>query len=199
MLFNEKIDYLIKLGFKTNPNFKTEFKKMIRAIPIFARGKLLKTKYAEHSTLNCCLLYYVNKQKNDIATDIRLEIEKTKLFTMDDEIDFAFNVELPYQKDIEEMNTDSIDDVVQRAKGMLIGGLMSFECGDMLDKKEFEFDFVKTIDGYYLICEEYVGDGKRILNDSCDIVGYTKYKLTDEDLKILTIEGEKQYEAGISD
>ena len=199
MLFNEKIDYLIKLGFKTNPNFKTEFKKMLRAIPIFARGKLLKAKEAEHSTLNCGLSYYVNNQKNGIATDVELEVEKTKLFKQDDETDFAFTAELPYTKDIKDMPVDTIDDVVQRAKGMLIGGLMSFECGDMLDKKEFEFDFVKTTDGYYLICEEYVGDGKRILNDSSDIIGYTKYKLTDEDLKFITIDGEKQYENEISD
>lgn len=197
MLFNEKIDYLIKLGFKTNSNFKTEFKKMLRAIPIFARGKLLKAKEAEHFTINCGLSYYVNNQKNGIATDVELEIEKTKLFKQDDETDFAFTAELPYTKDIEDMPVDTIDDVEQKPNGMVIWELMSFECNDEIVKKEFEFDFIKTNDGYYLVCEESVGDG--MLIDSSDIIGYNKYKLTDEDLKFITIDGEKQYENEISD
>ncbi len=197
MLFNEKIDYLIKLGMKLNSNFEKDFKEQMRKIPVLVKHKLRETQNFGFKSLTKGLSFEINAVCDDIVTDFDLDIKKLYVLNFK-ESDLCLHVELPDKEKIKTLTINNLEDVI----GANIDPyhIIIFEFSNPALNKEYVenfeaenvnklymFDFVKTKNSYYLICDESVEDLEQEM-----FISNTVYKLTDEDMKVLVVDENKE-------
>ena len=192
MLFNEKIDYLIKLGMKTNSNFERDFRAQMK-VPILAKHKLQENECFEFRTLTDELDFIVSEVFNNEAVDIDFGVIKK---FQDKEV--LLHVELPNEYKIKTLEINALEDVIDTNVGVY--DIMLFEFSNPSLNKEYvgqfetenvnkfyEFDFVKTKDAFYLVCKESVEDLEEEL-----FISKTALQLTEEDLNMIIVEREKE-------
>lgn len=184
MLFNNKIDYLIQLGMKISPIFKNEFLKMIATIPSKYRKKLSCLEDFDSGLIQAFsgkdFSFKVLNTSHEYVTDVKLEVTKVKLKDLikenieDNVKEFVFNVNLPNFEKIDESKTDSLSNIETINYENM--SLKSLNAEDI----EFYFSIVNVNNQYVLILEEY--------NATLFDVSSKAYKLTSEDIDILTVD-----------
>ena len=193
MLFNEKIDYLIELGMKLNSHFQKDFLTEMRNVPVLNKHKFKETQGFAHKDLTHGLSFEVNSVTDDIVTDFDLDVTKLSLLNFK-ESDFSLHIELPDQEKIKNLEINTLEDVID-TNVEKVYVIMMFEFNNPSINKEYgayfeaenvnklyEFDFVKTKNAFYLVCKTSVEDLESEL-----FLNQTALKLTEEDLKMLTI------------
>ena len=195
MLFNEKIDYLIKLGMKVNSNFKKDITELIKKLPITIKSKLSGNEGFEFSFLGTYVNFGVWTTNNETSS-VELDFSKSGLLKKEE--DFSFEVELPNEEKIKTLEINTLEDVIDT--NVDIYDVMMFEFSNSALNKEYssqfeaenvnklyEFDFVKTKDTFYLVCKESVEDLEEEL-----FISKTALQLTEEDLNIIVIDENKE-------
>lgn len=195
MLFNEKIDYLIKLGMKVNSNFKKDITELMKKLPITIKSKLSGNEGFEFSFLGTYVNFGVWTTNNETSS-VELDFSKSGLLKKEE--DFSFEVELPNEEKIKTLEINTLEDVIDT--NVDIYDVMMFEFSNSALNKEYssqfeaenvnklyEFDFVKTKDTFYLVCKESVEDLEEEL-----FISKTALQLTEEDLNIIVINENKE-------
>ena len=99
MLFNEKIDYLIKLGMKTNRSFEVDFRTQMKKLPILVKHKLKDADGFIFKDLTHELAFEIFSVADDEVTDFDLSLCKLNPISFK-ESDLSLHINLPNKERI---------------------------------------------------------------------------------------------------